>query len=38
VGINYLRLRVHMTPGDFAAAGATRGIRADFVYPAVDAN
>jgi hypothetical protein len=27
-----------MTPGDFAAAGATRGILAEFVYPSVDKN
>jgi len=38
VGINYIRVRVHMTPGDFAAAGAARGIFADFIYPAVDGN
>ena len=38
IGVNFVRFRIHMTPGDFAAAGASRGILAEFVYPSVDKN
>lgn len=35
-GVRFIRFRLHMTPGDFAAAGTTRGITAEVVYPASD--
>lgn len=38
IGVNFVRVRIHMTPGDFAAAGTNRGVTAEWVYPAVDAN
>ena len=37
-GVNWIRLRLHMTSGDYAAAGASRGITGEFIYPAVDWN
>jgi len=37
IGVNYVRVRIHMTPGDFAAAGASRGVSAEWVYPAATA-
>jgi hypothetical protein len=36
--VNYWRFRVHMSPGDYAAAGANGGLRLEFQYPAVDVN
>lgn len=33
-GCFFLRVRIHMTAGDFAAAGANNGIVANFTYPA----
>jgi hypothetical protein len=38
VGVNYIRFRLHMTAGDFAAAGATNGVTASFMYPAQEPN
>lgn len=32
-GINYIRFRVWMTPGDNVAAGAAGGVSGEFVYP-----
>ena len=32
--VNFVRFRIHMTPGDFAAAGANNGIFGRFSYPA----
>jgi hypothetical protein len=37
-GVNFWRFRVHMSPGDYAAAGANGGLRLEFQYPAVDVN
>jgi len=33
--VNFIRFRIAMSPGDFAAAGTTNGLRAAFRYPAV---
>ena len=32
--VNFVRFRIKMTPGDFAAAGTTAGVRGSFRYPA----
>ena len=32
--VQYVRFRIHMTAGDFAAAGTTNGVIATFQYPA----
>jgi hypothetical protein len=37
-GVNFIRFRIHMTPGDYAAAGATGGIRGTFEFPSADSN
>jgi hypothetical protein len=33
--VNFIRFRVKMTPGDYAAAGTTAGLTGSFRYPAV---
>jgi len=38
VGINFIRVRLHMTAGDFAAAGSTNGVTGTFSYPAQEPN
>jgi len=38
LGVNFVRFRYHMTYTDYVAAGASRGVVGDFVFPAVDSN
>lgn len=38
VGVNYIRFRLHMTAGDFAAAGSNNGVSGTFSYPAQEPN
>jgi len=35
---NFVRFRIHMTPGDFAAAGKDNGVLGTFIYPADEPN
>lgn len=38
VGVNYIRFRIHLTPGDFAAAGTSDGYTGVFSYLALEPN